>query len=635
MNTTIKLLLFSILALSLVQCKKVEKSSPYNPSSMMDLTVPDGFEWRMTENYSFRISGNEFQVIEINSADGSQRYHRSLIPAGTTEHMVQLTLPTFITEVQINSKLVTLTKGVIPVTIYSVKSILQSSNKAVHLDGSDDDVDMDDPVGGELDFGTGDFTCEAWVKTNDASTDTWYRRIFGKGFKWSCYIQPDGKVNLYYNSTELTTASTTAIDDDDYHHVAVVRSGSNIKLYIDGNEECNETKAAFGADLNSSEHFVVGALKNGGNKYGHWKGNIDEVRVWNSARSAGEIMSNHDKKVSNSHPDLHGSWDCDEDSPTPGQIEDHTSHGNHGTLENGCTTEESPIPALDSDSDGVLDDNDDYPTDPDRAFNNYYPVTAPGTLVYEDLWPSFGDFDFNDLVLGYRFKTVTNASNEVVEVFGSFVVRANGAGQHNGFGFALPDAEATLPSNLVVTDYSLTQGIITIDGTTHLESGHTEAVVIAFDDTYDLMPGIFNTITGGAAATEDSVVIKMTVTGGGPYTEADFSLNTWNPFIFINQDRGRELHHMDYEPTFLMNTAYLGTKDDASNPGNGWYYRSATLLPWALDFPVEFDYPSEYNDISTAYLHFAAWAESGGLLFIDWYSNTDVGYRNTANIYVP
>jgi len=290
---------------------------------------------------------------------------------------------------------------------------------------------------------------------------------------------------------------------------------------------------------------------------------------------------------------------------------------------------------FDSDEDGVLDLNDDYPFDPVRAYDNFYPLTDYGTLVYEDIWPSYGDYDFNDLVLGYRFKTVTNASNEVVEIFGTFIVRANGAKMHNGFGFELPDAEGTIINNVEVSGYSHTQGLITIDGTTKLETGQTNPVVVAFDDTYDVMYGIFNTVSGGPALPIDSVVVMIDVTGGGPYSEADFSLSTWNPFLFINQDRGRELHLLDYIPTDLMNIGYFGLADDASDPGTGDYYKTDTGLPWALDIPIAFEYPAEYQDINAAYLHFAEWAESGGTLYTDWYSNTAAGYRDAAYIYLP
>ena len=82
---------------------------------------------------------------------------------------------------------------------------------------------------------------------------------------------------------------------------------------------------------------------------------------------------------------------------------------------------------VDTDGDGVPDDVDDFPNDGDRAFVNYYPAAGKGTLAYEDLWPGMGDFDMNDMVLNYRFKTITNSDNKVVEMEAEFTLLAFGA----------------------------------------------------------------------------------------------------------------------------------------------------------------------------------------------------------------
>ena len=54
-------------------------------------------------------------------------------------------------------------------------------------------------------------------------------------------------------------------------------------------------------------------------------------------------------------------------------------------------------------------------------------------------------------------------------------------------------------------------------------------------------------------------------------------------------------------------------------------------VPWALDFPVAFDYPGEKIPINQAYTKFIEWAESGGVLFTDWYTNP--AYRDNSKIY--
>ncbi len=61
----------------------------------------------------------------------------------------------------------------------------------------------------------------------------------------------------------------------------------------------------------------------------------------------------------------------------------------------------------DTDGDGVDDENDAYPTDPDRSTDQYLPSeNTYGTMAFEDLWPSEGDYDFNDMVVNYNWHYV-------------------------------------------------------------------------------------------------------------------------------------------------------------------------------------------------------------------------------------
>ena len=106
----------------------------------------------------------------------------------------------------------------------------------------------------------------------------------------------------------------------------------------------------------------------------------------------------------------------------------------------------------------------------------------------------------------------------------------------------------------------------------------------------------------------------------------------YNPFIFVNQDRGKEIHLKDHPPTELANPVYFGSGNDASNPSMGYYYRSVTGLPWGLEVPVNFQYPMEKEDIVQTYLHFAEWAQSAGSLYQDWYV-VKPGYQNTSKVY--
>ena len=289
---------------------------------------------------------------------------------------------------------------------------------------------------------------------------------------------------------------------------------------------------------------------------------------------------------------------------------------------------------VDSDGDGVPDISDDYPADPNRAFNNYYPAPGPGTLAYEDLWPSKGDYDFNDLVIDYRFKTVTNASNMVVEIFGTFTIKAFGASYHNGFGFQLANSTVN-PAHMTVTGSHLMHGIVSL-GANGLELGQTRPTVIVYDDAFDLMPhpgaGIgVNTTPGAPYVTPYTMTMHM-VFSPVSYTMVQVDIEHFNPFIIVNHNRGREVHLPDYLPTSLAIPSYFGTFDDDTNLGIGKYYKTTNNLPWAINIYESFAYPVEKVEITNAYNHFVEWAESGGTLYPDWYMNLP-GYRNVYNIY--
>jgi len=149
------------------------------------------------------------------------------------------------------------------------------------------------------------------------------------------------------------------------------------------------------------------------------------------------------------------------------------------------------------------------------------------------------------------------------------------------------------------------------------------------DAVNTLLGGIIvNTVHGGY--TVQTTVQTVTMHLSTP--QASVGAFPFNPFIFVNQDRSKEVHLKDKPPTALANPIFFGSGDDASNPIQGFYYRSSTGLPWAFEIPVNFNYPVEKADILTAYLHFAEWAQSSGASYPDWYMNT-AGYRNAANIY--
>lgn len=274
---------------------------------------------------------------------------------------------------------------------------------------------------------------------------------------------------------------------------------------------------------------------------------------------------------------------------------------------------------IDSDGDGVPDLLDAYPNDATKAYNV---VGAFGTIGFEDQWPAKGDFDMNDLVMGYSYTLVTNAKNMVVQVTGSYTLFATGGSLPNAFGIEFPVA-SSLASGLTVTKAGTA-------ASQSFESGQANATAILFTNMRDEM-ATWNTKSTELFTAYKTYSLTFNITSG--IALSTFGQDFYNPFLY-NNGRGHEVHIYGKKPTSLADASYFGTQSDGSNAATGIYYVTKTGLPYAINVPaVTFAYPLEGVDITTAYPHLADWAASNGTSYLDWYSNTGIGYRTVANLF--
>jgi hypothetical protein len=163
-------------------------------------------------------------------------------------------------------------------------------------------ADLGNPA--SLDFGTADWTVTAWFKTamagtGDANKGTIYAKggdnTGGRRYTLAMGEVTEGVVSLTCDDDvdKIVANSASLTNDDRWHLVAGQREGMSIKIYIDGRLEGTSTVAA-GYDLSgtSQHNAYVGAITNhaDGSLYKLFNGLIDDVRVYNRALSAGEIL---------------------------------------------------------------------------------------------------------------------------------------------------------------------------------------------------------------------------------------------------------------------------------------------------------------------------------------------------------
>ncbi len=265
---------------------------------------------------------------------------------------------------------------------------------------------------------------------------------------------------------------------------------------------------------------------------------------------------------------------------------------------------------------------------PDESFDNPFPGENKfGTLAFEDLWPSFGDYDMNDLVVDYNINEITNASDDVTDIEFTIVIRAIGAYIESGFAFELP-----VPSSAVqtVTGSQFYSSAISLNGN-GTEAGQDNAVIIITDNATKNIGRYVNTVNPANHVPEDTVSVQVSFST--PVAKSTLGSAPYNPFTFRVENRGNEVHLPGKPPTSLADASLFGTKDDTTDPASERYYKSSSNLNWAIHVPESIPYPLEKIDITQAYLNFKDWAESGGISFPGWYLD-EPGNRDDSKLYI-
>ena len=153
-----------------------------------------------------------------------------------------------------SAKTATSTNGSIAVS--TDQSRLYGSS--IFFDGSDDYIVYSSDS--DFDFGTGDFTIEAWVYPNEA--DAANKAIFSNdwGNTGSYLITYDHSTNKGFDFFDPTAGgqllcSTQGIyEPNHWYHLAVVRSSSTTKIYVNGREDAS---ASHNTDLGLSTLLLV------------------------------------------------------------------------------------------------------------------------------------------------------------------------------------------------------------------------------------------------------------------------------------------------------------------------------------------------------------------------------------------
>ena len=202
------------------------------------------------------------------------------------------------------------------------------------------------------------FTYEAWVYPTTDTTSGSGGMIMGRGEDASndhqgpmLYVSPsystwgNGWTMLYEDmyDTEVICSKNSYPPINQWSHVAVTRaSNGQFNIYVNGSllHQCDSTPTPA---LDCHQEFTIGAIWQNYGQMVHgnfWAGAIDEVRIWDIARTPEEIAANYNRAVDPNSTGLIGYWNFNDGS---GSTATDLAGGNDATLGLNGTGNDLPV----------------------------------------------------------------------------------------------------------------------------------------------------------------------------------------------------------------------------------------------------------------------------------------------------
>ncbi len=198
---------------------------------------------------------------------------------------------------------------------------------------------------------TTSLTVEAWVRPDGAFVNDGGIVTNGTDESpWSFTTVGDGRLHLIVNRSITSLGgthfySTGRLTLGAWQHVAVSVGGGGVRFYING-QPAGETAA--GVTFNARGGLLVIGADYPIN-YDYFRGGIDEVRIWNTARTAQQVRESRNRVLPANSAGLTGFWDFEalEDlgalssegigSPGVNDVRDRTAFAAHGELVGGVS----------------------------------------------------------------------------------------------------------------------------------------------------------------------------------------------------------------------------------------------------------------------------------------------------------
>ncbi|HIA66863.1 TPA: hypothetical protein EYN98_12530 [Candidatus Poribacteria bacterium] len=237
-------------------------------------------------------------------------------------------------------------------------AIVFSQNKALRLEGNKGHVSSDSPA---LNF-TGDFTVSARIKATsgvklppDSFPNSWSAIITNSGGSitenlvskrnYTIWLNQDGYV--HYTSTDeesqrAINSPVGSISLDKWYFLSLtVTVNDKLRAYLNGKLLGEKT---IGTPVSGNSNFRIGWVNSVEAELfnpASFDGVIDEVRLWNVARTEAEIQSTMNSTLAGTEEGLVGYWNFDD-----GTAKDLTTNENDGEFQGNTEIVEVPLATI-------------------------------------------------------------------------------------------------------------------------------------------------------------------------------------------------------------------------------------------------------------------------------------------------
>jgi hypothetical protein len=263
----------------------------------------------------------------------------------------------------------------------------------------------------------------------------------------------NGSLGFFYGTgTAVITGSLSVLPlwDGRWHHIALVKTTSELRFYIDAMLWGTQTGASVAIAPSTGIPLIVGDYNGGGLNF---PGSLDELRFWSTARSGAELFALRDHRAVGNESGLLACWHFDEGSGLT--VVDASSNAYSLTLTGGITWSASDKPTLLEPGEAVA-----RPT----VYGFWYDNPPPAETV-EDL---------NPVNLGLKF--IPQASGSVVGL--RFFKNVSNTGTHHGYlwtagGTLLTSVTFTGETNYGWQQMLFSSPVTVTAGTTYIVSYHS------------------------------------------------------------------------------------------------------------------------------------------------------------------